>query len=221
MTPAPLPKRSWNRLRVGLTAAVVMSAAVALLVWVSRPRWHTAISPVIPDYGVALSVEYPDAWEQIDVGGASKPWWVDSNTTTDMFQRLPPHGLLRWLRQHLLGQVFSRNELDAFHVSLRAREKDIDPYLQGLEKLERETGYQNHPHRFHHPLGPALELKNYASGTKPSFSGVPTRIAMIFCKDPVRHHKVDIEVLAYGEEGLPDWPEFEEVVRRVRLVPGK
>ena len=146
MTLTPAPNRWRNRLRVGILAVAVMSVAVALLVWASRPRWHTVVSPVVTELGVALS----------------------------------------------------------FQVR-----------------------------RFRHPVGNALELKLLLgrewfaanSGMPP-----PIRQVIIFRKDALRHRKGIIVVSAgrpelmewpAGRAGFPDWPEWEEIVRRIRLVPAK
>jgi hypothetical protein len=122
-----------------------MSAAVALLVWASRPRWHTSISRIIPEFGVALSIQYPDGWEKVNMPGPGEE-----------FVRQPPHGLNRWLREHLFKQDFSFSNRDSFIVDASRDDTSIDGILKQVEAEGRN--YILTVRRFPHVLGPALAV---------------------------------------------------------------
>jgi hypothetical protein len=204
---APTRKRFWRGPRVGITAVVVVSAAVALLVWSNRPRWHTAVSPVIPGLSVAVSVEYPDGWKQLGYTDSNRGWINWDSETEGIFVRQPPHGLSRWLREHLFHEDFAGSEPDYFMVVLRVEDYGIGDYLNPSSRLSGR--------RFQHRLGPAFE-QYYVSGPIQA-----ERAVTIICKDLARHRRMNLHILTDGSKGLPRLPEFEEVVRRLRLVPGK
>jgi hypothetical protein len=225
MTSIPAPKRPWSRLRVGLTAAIGIALLAAFLVRASRPRWHTTVSPVNAQSGVALSIQYPDGWEQVDVGTIRAPgngtlWAETFAGTTGIFTRQSPHGLNRWMQEYLFKQDFSESKQDKFLVRMRVEDRGLDDYLKLTETTLRvPPNYKHSARRVQNPLGPAIEENMWPTRMSPH--PLYVRSILIFCKDTFHHHKVNLSVDAYGREDVLNWPEFEEVVRRVRLVPAR